>query len=232
MSVELNYQGPVDSCQSPVLSSWKCSSLKWWFPWCCWRRQTLGNQICDLGCSYREMDSLVRSLCSPWREVLFLSLHTHGSPCLPIPNFYLHPPWPHLRGERRTAVVPCAASPATRRRTSRGRLTAGSLAVPCDQRCVSAATVAARLAPRQAILDRNSSIRPSRQTSATLKVNRNLDRDADCSRGQSGSWLFGNCCSCCFGYMCVCWTWNISQVWCVWGHQVTLFSFSTGVGVE
>lgn len=155
-------------------------------PWSCifLRLQTLGNQISDSRCSYRETDSLVRSLCSPWREFFFfLLLHIHGSPCLPIPNFYLQPPWPHLRGECRAAVVPCVAAPAARWRASRGRLTAGSLAVPCDQLCVSAATAAARRAPRQAILDRNSSIPPSRQTSATLKVNRTLDRDTDYSGG-------------------------------------------------
>lgn len=113
----------------------------------------------------------------------FLPLHIHGSPWLPIPNFYLHPPWPHLRGECRAAIVPCVAWPAARWRTSRGRLTAGSLSVPCDQLRVSAATVAARRAPTQAILDRNSSIPPSRQTGVTLKVNRDLDRDTDNSGG-------------------------------------------------
>lgn len=94
-------------------------------------------------------------------------------------------PTPSERGGCSAACVPCVASPAARWRTSGGRLTAGSPAVPCDQLCVSAATVAGQRALRQAILDRNSSIPPSKQTSATLKVNRNLDRDADNS---GGSW--------------------------------------------
>lgn len=65
-----------------------------------------------------------------------------------------------------------------------------------------------------------------------LKGQQNPGQRHRLQRGQPASCLFGNWCGCCFCYMCICCTWNISQVRCVWVVK-WLYSFlSTKVGVD